>query len=103
MCFGSLPNGAGVEISTLKVGDQIIVLAGDGSPEFERDRVDIVWKVDGFSALTAGGIALSCQNVSKIVLTGNHFDDFLASPEAKAIWKSVQERPSLDSFESEPE
>ena len=88
MC-GSYPNPVGMSISELRIGDQIVVLAGEGHPEFDRDRVDIVWKVSGFSALTAGGISINCHNVSKIVRTGQNFDVFLASDEAKAIWNEI--------------
>ncbi len=91
MCFGIFPNPVDEDIAKLQVGDQIIVLAGEGYPEFERDRVDIIWKIDGFSALTAEGISINCHNISKVVRTGNYFDSFLASAEAKAIWQNILE------------
>ncbi|KKT32286.1 MAG: hypothetical protein UW19_C0025G0006 [Candidatus Moranbacteria bacterium GW2011_GWF2_44_10] len=104
-CGGSMyPNRLGVRISQLKVGEQIIVLAGEGYPSFERDRVDIVCSVDGYSALTAQhAIAINCNNISAVIPTGNHFDDFLISPEAKEILKAIKSDSDQESFDSEPE
>ena len=102
MC-GSYPNPVGISIRELSVGDQIIVLAGEGDPEFDRDRVDIVWKVSGFSALTAGGVSINCLNISKVVLTGNHFDSFLASDKAKAVWQEILDSNEATVFTPDPE
>lgn len=102
MCCGG-PNEIGFDIAQLKTGDQIIILAGEGDPVVERDKIDIVWKKSGFSALTAGGIEISCWTISKVVRTGHHFEDYLVSAEAKAIWREIQDNLPDDIVLSEPE
>lgn len=90
MCYGSLyPNGIGARINALKSGDEIIILKGEGTPPVAVETVTIVWKVDGFSALTAGGTALNCQNMSDVILTGRRFETYQVTAEALHLWGEI--------------
>jgi len=91
MCGGgmSYPNPIGERISQLKPGDQVIILKGEGSPAAWEETCTIIWKVSGYSALTADGIAISCQNLSDLIITGNHFEPYPVSPEAMQIWDEI--------------
>ncbi len=106
MAYGGnfpFPNTLQLQIGTLERGDQIIVLMGEGFPKVERDTIDIVWKVTGYNALTAGGITINAQTITKLVRTGQHFEDFLASEQAKAIWEQAQADLPDDLVKTEPE
>ena len=90
MCCGSpYPNGIGARISALQSGDEIIILKGEGTPPVAVETVTIVWKVDGFSALTAGGTALNCQNLSDLIPTGRRFETYQVTAEALQIWGEI--------------
>lgn len=102
-CGGMYPNILGILISQLKPGDQVIILKGEGIPPVQKETTDIIWKVDLFSALTAGGISLSCKTISDLPLTGISFEEFLVSDQAKAIWKEIQDNLDSEEPESEPE
>lgn len=89
MCFPSFPNAIGEKIGHLTPGTEIIILAGEGYPAVSMDIVDIVWQVSGYSALTAGGVALSCRHNSDIILTDRHFDRYPVSDRALRIQKEI--------------
>lgn len=92
MCFGCFgPTAVGYKIAGLDKGTEIIILEGEGYPQTQKEKVDIIWVVAGYSALTAGGIILGCEYNSDIILTGRHFDVFPVSDEAKRIQKEVDE------------
>jgi len=119
MCFGSFPNPIGMLISTLSPGDEVIILKGEGYPMVQDETCTLIWKVDGFSALTVDGIALSCQNLSDLIVTGNKYETYKVSPEAMQIWgeivaankeaqdsdsePEIQPRFMWENFDSEPE
>ncbi len=102
-CGGMYPNFLGILISQLKPGDQVIILKGEGYPPVQNETTDIIWKVDLFSALTAGGISLNCMTISDLPLTGTSFEEYLVSEEAKAIWKDIQALKDSEEPDSEPE
>lgn len=72
-------------IESLKKGDEVVIPSGIGNPAIESERTDIVAEICCFSALTAGGIKVSCYDGTKIQRTGRHFDSFELSPEAIAL------------------
>jgi hypothetical protein len=73
-------------ISSLTGGTEVIILKGEGSPPVQQETCTVIWKVNGFSALTAEGIALSCQNVSDLIVTGNKYETYHVTAEALQIW-----------------
>jgi hypothetical protein len=97
------PTDLGIRISELKPGDEVIILKGEGYPAATEETTDIIWQVDRFSAFTAKGFRLSCKTNSDLIVTGRHFEEFLASDIAKAIWKEIQEDLKSEDPESEPE
>lgn len=106
MAFGGTQptdDSLGLQIKNLKRGDQVIVLMGDGDPKSERDTIDIVWKVSRSIAITASGIVLSPETITRLVKTGGHYEDFLASESAKDAWQRVQASLPEDDVTSEPE
>ena len=76
-------------MASLEPGDEIIINAGFGSPETEKQAIDIIANVNGFSALTAQGIKIICKDARGIIKTGKHFDVFEISPKAKKILKNL--------------
>lgn len=92
MCFHSFPNPLGIAISQLQTGDEIIVLQGEGTPEAAEDTLCVVVAVSGFSALTSTGISISCMNISDLIVTGRHFDEYEISEAAAAILAEIEEK-----------
>lgn len=104
MCFGCFgPTAVGYLIGSLDKGTEIIILQGEGVPQVEKEKVDIIWIVSGYSALTAGGIIIGCEYNSDIILTGRHFDVFPITDEAKRIQKEVDEMFGEQNDVDEPE
>lgn len=54
MSFGALPDETGQVIADLKPGDEILINYLDKNRK-PCQKVAVVWKVDGFSALTTNG------------------------------------------------
>lgn len=90
MCCGSFPNAIGVKISGLKRGDEVIILKGEGTPPVQKETVAIIWQVDGHSALTTDGVALSCQDLSDLIVTGRTHPTFSGTAETLLFWNKVQ-------------
>lgn len=86
-CGGPM-DGADV-IAKLQRGDEILLEAGFGSPAQDVETTQIIVEVDGFSALTAAGIILRCDDGQGVTPTGNHFEDFELSQAAKNILAQV--------------
>ncbi|KKT73475.1 MAG: hypothetical protein UW68_C0008G0004 [Candidatus Collierbacteria bacterium GW2011_GWB1_44_6] len=93
--FGCVPSPLGIFISQQTPGTEIIILSGEGMPPVQTDSVDIIWKVDenGFSALTAKGVVISCKFNSDLTLTGRHHEEgtYDVSEEAKETMRLVEE------------
>ena len=100
MCCGGMnyPNPLGIRISELKPGDEVIILKGEGSPAVSKETATVIWKVDGYSALATNGTSISCMTISDLIVTGNHFQTYDVSPEAKQIWDEilVAQKEALD-------
>jgi len=90
MYRGRLFSAFGGTIAALEPGDEIVIRAGFGHPAKEEDATDIVVAVNGFSALTAGGVRLACWDGAGVE-TGRHFeeDEYEISPEAQVILEKV--------------
>lgn len=91
MCCGGMnyPNPLGVRISTLKPGDEIIILKGEGYPAVAKETATIVWKISGYSALTVSGVSISCMNLSDLIVTGHRFETYQVNAEAMRLWGEV--------------
>jgi len=84
---------AGSEIfSELQVGDEIELEAGRGYPAANTETTKIIADVNGFSALTADGIRLACQDGMGITKTGNHFDQVDISPAAQQLLDAAKKQ-----------
>jgi len=85
MCCGRFdrPNSLGILISELKRGDEVIITQGEGYPPVQKETRDLVLQVARFSALTAGGVTLTCDTISQLVATGNCYEITTITPEAR--------------------
>ena len=87
MCCGFYPDPLGQLISTLTPGTEVVLVDLEG-----KETLDIIWIVDGYSALTADAKILSCGcPFSDVIDTGRHFDRYPVSEEAKQIAKEAEE------------
>ena len=96
MCIGmgfgfQLPPGADV-IADLESGDEITIKKGFGYPAAEEDMTDIVADVHQFSALTASGVMLRCDDGCGVEPTGRHFEEgeYKITKRAQAIMMIVE-------------
>jgi hypothetical protein len=101
-CGGCNPfPAAGSEIFLeLKIGDEIKVDAGRGFPPVEIEATKIIADVAGYSALTADGVALCCEDAQGIIKTGNYFDKVEISPAAQKLLDDIKQQ-QLEQVESE--
>jgi len=91
------PGAGGQVIANLQPGQEIVILPGYGYPATQEGRLDIIWQVHKFSALTANGVRLMCADGNGgIVLTSTVHDSFEVSPEAQAILDEVNSTPTDD-------
>jgi len=81
----TFPLPGGYTIADLKEGQEIRIAPGCGHPNSDKERVAIVAHVDGYSALTADGIMLSCCDGDGVTLTGKEYPDFELDENAKRI------------------
>lgn len=88
-CGGMFPNALGFDISRLRSGEEIIIFVGEGDPKTDRNIVDTIWLVSGFSALTAKGYTISCRTITKLVRTGNFHSHFAVSDAALKIHRDA--------------
>lgn len=74
-------------IPTLKLGDEVMIGANAGYPAKETPHTDIILSVSGFSAITADGVLLSCDDDSLVTKTGRQFawGEFRLSDEVHAV------------------
>lgn len=84
-------------IAKLQPGDKVVIRAGAGDPAQAEDATDHILAVEGFSALTAGGIGLSCRDGGLITVTGESVpvDQLEISSEALEKWEEIQGEPLI--------
>lgn len=92
--MGMYPNSLGILISELKRGDEVIITKGEGYPPVPEETRDLILQVAGFSALTAGGVTLTCDTISQLVATGNNFEITKITPEARVFLELAVQRGS---------
>lgn len=102
MGMGMYPDETGVTISALTAGDEILINYKDENGR-DRQKVAIVWKIDGFSGLTTNGEPISCGMGLTIIPTGNHFKNYSVSRDAREFVEKMEERRGLTNFDPEPE
>ena len=84
-CLGSYPSDYGHIIAGLCRGEEIIIAASYGFPASQEDRREVVVDVEGWSALTNQGTALSCTDGVGVSRTGGRVQRIEFSDEARRI------------------
>lgn len=104
MCSGSEfypPTESGIFFK-MRPGDEIKIRPGFGYPQAEAEVTEILAAVDGYSALTASGRRLMCDDAYGLELTGNHFEagEYEVSPETQEILAEVEKSANRDDSDS---
>lgn len=100
--MGFYPDETGLVISELEPGDEVLINYTDDNSQ-TRQKVAIIWQVEGFSALTTNGETLSCGQGIAVIPTGNNYKKYTVARDAREKLREVEERHKYENFDPEPE